>query len=432
MTILSPHRGSLQGTCRVPGDKSISHRAVLLAPVSGGACRITGWLRSADTLRSLEAVRALGAEIHEDGQVLSVQPGRFPLKDPLTIDCGNSGTTARLLCGLAAGLNCDLTLDGDASLRGRPMARVVDPLREAGADITYTAYEGRLPLRIKGRTLHGGTFRLAQASAQVKSALLLAGLNANGATRIAGCGASRDHTEILLRATGARIQSAPHSGGHVQLLKGARLQPFSLQVPGDPSSAAFPVAAALMLPGSRITLPEICANPTRAGFFQVIEAMGAGLQYGDIGISGGEPVATVTVSAGPLQPFAIDGARVPTLIDELPVLCVLAARADGTSRLRGAAELRVKESDRIAGVAAGLRKLGVTVEEYPDGLDIVGQSHWGSGNAIARIETLGDHRLAMAFAVASLVSDGQTELDDTTCVDVSFPGFFQTLDSLKG
>ena len=438
MRRLTPGRGPLRGTARVPGDKSISHRAALLAPLAGGDCRARGWLRSADTLATLEAVGLLGADAALDGDDLRVSRGEFPGIGPyggagekVHVDCRNSGTTARLLCGLVAGRDVRVELDGDASLRGRPMARVADPLRGMGAEIEYGGDAGRLPLEIRGAALHGGDVRLPKPSAQIKSALLLAALSTADGIRLSGCGASRDHTERMLAAMGADLETGPEDGGSVVLRPGRPLDPVDITIPGDPSSAAFLVAAALLRPGSELRIPAMGLNPTRTGFLDVLGAMGAEVAVENRRDASGEPVGDLTVRAGDLRAVSIEAAQVPTLIDELPILSVLAARAEGTSTIRGASELRVKESDRIAATAVGLRALGVTVEEYPDGLDIVGRPDWGRPGRVTRIATRGDHRLAMAFATAALGARGEVELDDDACIGVSFPGFFETLDSLK-
>ncbi len=445
MRRLVPSVGPLRGSVRVPGDKSISHRVALLAPLATGPCRAHGWLDAADTRRSLDAVRALGAVVdHVDG-VVTVAPGGFPGSaravgavahaasappaPAVSIDCGNSGTTARLLLGLLAGRRVTARLDGDASLRARPMARVTDPLAELGAGVTWLGEPGRLPLRLEGRALAGGALRLPVASAQVKSALLLAALSAAGPVTLTGCGATRDHTEWLLRAMGAPLDAADR-GATLTAGPAGPLRPFDLTVPGDPSSAAFLLAAALLVPGSAVTVEDVLLNPTRAGFLNVIRRMGADLTIRPRPDDGWEPVGGITVRHRPLRPFAIAPDEVPSLIDELPILAVLAAHADGESTVAGAAELRVKESDRLAAMGVALRAFGVPFVERPDGFAVRGPCALRApGVALA---TCGDHRVAMSLAVAALVADGPVTLDDDACVGISFPDFFAALARLQG
>ena len=446
MRRLVPAAGPLRGRVRVPGDKSISHRVALLAPLASGPCRARGWLDADDTQRSLTAVRALGAMVDSRDGVLTVAPGSFPgparagataapaappapPAAPLAIDCGNSGTTARLLLGLLAGRRVTAVLDGDASLRARPMARVTDPLTALGARVTWLGEPGRLPLRIEGRPLAGGAVRLPVASAQMKSALLLAALSAAGPVTLSGCGASRDHTEWLLRAMGAPADVADR-GDTLTAHPAGPLRPFDLTVPGDPSSAAFLLAAALLVPGSEVTVDDVLLNPTRAGFLNVIRRMGADLTIRPRSDDGWEPVGGITVRQRPLRAFTIVPAEVPTLIDELPLLAVLAACAAGESVVAGAAELRVKESDRIAAIGDGLRALGVPFEARADGFAVRGPCALRAPGA--RLATRGDHRIAMSLAVAALVADGPVALDDDACVGISFPGFFAALARLQG
>ncbi len=433
----------LTGAVVVPGDKSVSHRAALFALLASGPCRASGWLASADTLASLEAVAALGARIARDGDRITVDAAAAPAaclrtgKEPLLIDCRNSGTTARLLCGLLAGwLPPDgpgVVLDGDASLRGRPMSRVVAPLRAMGARIEWLGAEGRLPLRVRGASLRGVVHALPVPSAQLKSALLLAGLHADGETVVDGGGSSRDHSERLLTAMGA----APRPGPGDRLVVRARrgLRPYDLAVPADPSTAAFFQVAAAMVPGSRLTVRGQALGPGRTGALDVLRAAGAEVVIESKAAADDparEPAGDVSVGAGPLRAFTIGAAEVPGLVDELPVLAVLATACAGTTVISGAEELRVKESDRIALMARGLRALGADLEERPDGLVIHGPTVLRGGTPAAPIrhETGGDHRIAMALAVAALTSEGDSALDDPDCVAVSFPEFFPTLDDL--
>jgi 3-phosphoshikimate 1-carboxyvinyltransferase len=429
----------------VPGDKSISHRAVLFAPLADGACRATGWLDADDTRRSRQAIHDLGARTELRDGVLTVWPGVFPAGAatgvPLALDCGNSGTTARLLIGLLAGLRGDVIVTGDASLRARPMQRVVEPLRAMGAEIDYLEAERRLPVRIRGCLLRGRRHRLPVASAQVKSALLLAGLAARGRTEVTGAAGCRDHTERLLASMGAQMLTAnPGAGGGVSVggMK-APLRPFDLAVPGDPSSAAFLLCAAAMIPGSAITVDDMLLNPTRTGFLDLLRRAGAVVEEGiEPTAWPAEPHGAVTVRAAPLRPIRVDAAEVPGSIDELPVLAVLATQADGETVVTGARELRVKECDRISAMARELGRLGARITELPDGWRIVGPTPLRTPAAArgARgphvVVTEGDHRVAMALAVAGLVSEGAVVLDDPDCPNISYPGFLADLAGLAG
>jgi len=433
--LIKPASGPLLGTVKVPGDKSVSHRAALFAPLGSGACRITGWLEAEDTGRSLTAVEGLGAEVGRDGGDLVISPGSFPeigavvADSPvIDIDCGNSGTTTRLLMGLLAGRSVRVRLDGDASLRSRPMARVVDPLRLMGARIIYEGEDGRLPVLIEGAALTGIDYRLPVASAQLKSALLLAGLCADGETVVSGGGVSRDHTDRMLLAMGADFEDIDDRS---TLRPGRPLALPDMTVPGDPSSAAFLLAAAVVVPRSEVTVTGMMLNPSRALYLGKMNAMSAQLDIrGDEGGSV-ERVGAVTASHRVLRATDIGGGGIPALIDELPLLAVLAAHAEGVTRIRNARELRFKESDRIVTTAAGLRALGIEVVEYDDGLDIVGCPDGFPTAGVAEITTHGDHRIAMAFAVAGLASRGGVALDDEACVAVSFPDFFSVVADLQ-
>jgi len=435
-------RGPLQGTLDVPGDKSISHRAVLLALLADGPCRAAGWLDCADTRSSLAAAVALGATASLTDGVLTLTPPAAPPRRDLRLDCGNSGTTARLLLGLLAGWlppgAAAVTLDGDASLRTRPMARVVEPLRRMGADLAWAGAEGRLPVTVRGAPLRGCAHDLAVASAQVKSALLLAGLGADGTTIVRGAAGSRDHTERLLSGLGAGRRAACGSPA----VTGPRgLPAFALAVPGDPSSAAFFQAAAAVVPGSDVTVRGQSLNDTRTGALAVLARAGARVERSaDAGdgeaphgaAAAGEPAGTVRVRAGTLSAFAIGASEVPALVDEIPALAVVATQCAGRSVISGAGELRVKESDRLALLARNLRRLGAAVQEQEDGLVIDGPRalRGGASGAPLVLETAGDHRLAMAMTVASLFTEGETALDDSACVAVSFPGFFGVMERL--
>lgn len=435
---LLPHaRGPLTGTVKVPGDKSISHRVALLALLADGPCRAEGWLVSEDTLASLAAVRKLGATVVRDGDQVTITPPVARPTTNLTLDCGNSGTTCRLLCGLLAGWLPDgvaVTLTGDASLSSRPMKRVVAPLREMGADITFLQNEDRLPLRVTGAPLHGIHYDLPVPSAQVKSALLLAGLQAAGTTTISGDGGSRDHTELLLQTMGISC-AADRLGADLMIQGGGRPTAFSVQVPGDPSTAAFLHVAAALVPGSDLTTVGLSLNPTRIGALKALRRSGARVEImRPHGPPGGEPIGDVRVRFAPLHPLHIDGPEVPALVDEIPILAVLATGAEGETVITGAAELRVKESDRLALMAANLQQLGVKVTETADGLRIAGpvQMTGGSATQPKVLQTGGDHRIAMAMSVAALISAGESTLDDFECVAVSFPRFFETFATIIG
>lgn len=425
--------GPLRGALDVPGDKSISHRAVLLALLAHGPCRATGWLDCADTRSSLAAALALGAHatLEQGTLVLTAPPA--PPRDDLVLDCGNSGTTARLLLGLLAGWlepgGAAVTLDGDASLRMRPMARVVEPLRRMGADLAWGGSEGRLPVTVRGAPLRGVAHDLVVASAQVKSALLLAGLGAAGTTTVRGAAGSRDHTERMLRGLGAGRSAAC---GSPAVSGPRRLPAFTLAVPGDPSSAAFFQAAAAVVPGSDITVRGQSLNPTRTGALAVLERAGARVERVAAAAEPGEPAGAVRVRAGALSSFAIGAGEIPSLVDEIPALAVIATQCAGRSVVSGATELRVKESDRLALLARNLRRLGAVVEERDDGLVVDGPCalRGGARGEPLVLETAGDHRIAMAMAVAALFTEGETALDDGACVAVSFPGFHEVMERL--
>ncbi|PID81626.1 3-phosphoshikimate 1-carboxyvinyltransferase [bacterium DOLJORAL78_65_58] len=435
--ILSAARGPLRGRVAVPGDKSISHRAALFTLLADGPCRAEGWLESDDTLRSLEAVAALGGRTHRRGRRITITPPDPDSlgSEPLTLDCGNSGTTTRLLCGLLAGWlpvgGPAVTLTGDASLSSRPMARVVDPLRGMGARITYLGQEGRLPLRMEPSVLEGRICDLEVPSAQVKSALLLAGLFADGRTTVRGAGSSRDHTERLLATMGIPVEGFPGSGD-LSLDGPLSGRAYRIIVPADPSSAAFFQVGAAILPGSRVLVPDQSLNPGRAGALRVLERAGARVKIGNRRGAPGEEMGDVEVSARALRAFQITPEDVPPLIDELPILAVLATQAAGETVITGAAELRVKESDRIAATARFLRGMGANIVELRDGWRVIGPTplHGGEPSAPLFVATHGDHRIAMAAGVAALVAAGTTILDDDACVRVSYPEFFVTLDQL--
>ena len=427
----------LRGIVSVPGDKSISHRTALFVLLAHDPCRASGWLESQDTWRSLDAVKALGAKVSHVNGIIELDPpnlSELP-SGSITLDCGNSGTTTRLLCGLLAGWlppgGLQVILEGDASLSSRPMGRVVDPLRSMGADIQYLEMDGHLPLRISGAELHGAVCQLKVPSAQVKSALLLAAISTKGKTVVQGAGSSRDHTERLLATMGISVAGFPGTGD-LHLEGPLQAGSYNVQVPADPSSAAFFQVAAAMVPGSCLKVENQSLNEGRAGALAVLQRAGAGVVTSDRRGLPGEEMGDVEVSAGDLKAFRIEAEEIPSLIDELPVLAVLATQAQGETVITGAEELRVKESDRIDAMTVALKKMGADIVELPDGWRINGPTvlSGGGDETPVIIETVDDHRIAMAMAVAALVSKGTTALDDSTTVGVSYPNFFITLDKL--
>lgn len=411
----------LRGRIRVPGDKSISHRAMMLGALSDGVCHVSGFLEGEDTLATAAAFRAMGVRIDDDG------PGRKRvhgvgidgLKPPSApIDCGNAGTGMRLLAGLLAGQAFDSTLIGDESLSRRPMRRVTEPLARMGARID-TRDNGQPPLHIRGgQRLSGGEFDLPVASAQVKSALLLAGLYAQGETVVREPHPTRDYTERMLAALGWPIEFSP---GQARLRGGHRLRAADIAVPSDFSSAAFFLVAASIVPGSELLIEGVGMNPRRTGLLQALRLMGADIEELDAREEGGEPVADLRVRYAPLHGVEIPEAIVPDMIDEFPVLFVAAAAASGVTVVRGAAELRVKESDRIAVMATGLRAMGVRVDETPDGASIHGASSFGP----AQVQAHHDHRIAMSFVVAAQLASAPVRIGGCETVATSFPGFLE-------
>ncbi|HMQ33521.1 MAG TPA: 3-phosphoshikimate 1-carboxyvinyltransferase [Chloroflexaceae bacterium] len=426
VTLAAPRR--LRGAIAVPGDKSISHRAVIFNAVADGAAEVANFLPGADCLSTIACVRALGVEVRREGAEVQVSGvGRRGLREPADVlDCGNSGTTLRLLAGLLAGTPLFAVLTGDASLRSRPQRRIVAPLRALGAQIDGREAGDRAPLAVRGAALRGGSYALPVASAQVKSALLLAALGGEAPLTLTGKIASRDHTERMLAAMGADLAVTPEQ---ITLAPTASLAPLSLRVPGDPSSAAFWWVAAAIHPDAELTTTGVCLNPTRTGALDVLRAMGAEIDITNEREEGSEPVGDVTVRSSALRGTTIGGALIPRLIDEIPVLAVAAACASGETLVRDAQELRAKETDRIATVAAGLDALGVEVEPTADGMGIVGLGRPALRGAA--LPSHGDHRLAMAWAVASLVATGETRVADPACADVSYPNFWETLSRLE-
>lgn len=426
----------LKGLVTVPGDKSISHRALMLSALAIGESRVEGLLEGEDVLSTAAAMRAMGADISRDDEgiwhVNGVGVGSL-LQPQTALDMGNSGTSTRLLMGLIASHPITTTFVGDASLSKRPMARVTDPLSRMGASF-MTSPGDRLPLTMRGLCPAVPLdYRLPVASAQVKSAILLAGLNTPGITRVVEPTPTRDHSEKMLRGFGADLQvDVEGDGTRIITLRGeAELRPQSIVVPGDPSSAAFPMVAALLVPGSKVTIVNVGLNATRAGLVDLLREMGGDIVVENPREVGGEPVGDLVITASALRGVEPDPARAPSMIDEYPVAFIAAALADGRSIFRGLEELRVKESDRIATMATGLRAIGVTVQELEDGIIIE-----GSGGALlpggGPIATKLDHRIAMSFAIAGLVSKNGVTIDDMRPVATSFPGFTALLQSLGG
>ncbi len=424
---------SFSGTAKVPGDKSISHRALILGGLAVGETMISGLLEGEDVLATAEAMRALGAKIHksDDGLWHAFGTGIGGLREPAgVLDMGNSGTAARLLIGLAGGHPISTFFTGDASLVKRPMKRVMTPLELMG--VRFMAREGgRLPLGVRGpEDLLPIEYRLPVASAQVKSCVMLAGLNAPGMTTVIEPVPTRDHTENMLRHFGMEVGVEDTKDGQAVSITGQKdLQGCAVDVPGDPSSAAFPVVAALLVEGSEIRLPRIGMNARRTGLFETLGEMGAEISFENERTEAGEPVADLVVKgAGPLKGVNVPPARVPSMIDEFPALAMAAACANGTTRMSGLAELRVKECDRLAVVAEGLRACGVDLEVGEDSLMIRGTGKPPKG--AATIETHLDHRIAMSFLVLGMATEEPVEIDDIRPVATSFPGFVDLMNDL--
>jgi 3-phosphoshikimate 1-carboxyvinyltransferase len=426
--------GPLSGAVRVPGDKSISHRALMLSALAVGTSRIDGLLEGEDVLATAAAMRAMGAMIERgtDGAWTVAGVGVGGLLQPESaLDMGNSGTSTRLLMGLVASHPIAATFTGDASLSRRPMNRVIEPLSLMGADVTASP-GGRLPLMLRGLCPAVPiAYRLPVASAQVKSAVLLAGLNAPGITRVIEPVPTRDHSERMLKGFGADLTVELEDGErHIRIRGEAELKPQSITVPGDPSSAAFPIVAALVVPGSAVTVENVGVNPTRAGLYEVLRMMGAEIAFANAREVGGEPVADITACFSALSGIDVPPELAPSMIDEFPVLFVAAAFAQGRMVMRGLEELRVKESDRITTMADGLRAIGARVEELPDGLIVEGTG----GDPLpggATIASRLDHRIAMSFAVAGLNSIAPVTIDDMSPVATSFPDFTGLLAALQ-
>ena len=422
-----PISGPLKGTLQVPGDKSISHRSVMFGSLARGITEVSGFLNSADCLSTIDCFRKMGIEIETDPSAARVRvhgKGILGLSAPAsTLDCGNSGTTTRLISGILAGQPFHSRLTGDDSIKKRPMKRVIDPLTAMGASIRSEKGNGCAPLLIAPAHLHGIEYHSPVASAQVKSCVLLAGLYADRMTTVVEPSLSRNHTELMLKGFGADVRS---DGCRASILPNPDLHGIRVSVPGDISSAAYFIAAALLVPGSEILLPNVGINPTRDGILEVIENMGGSIEVLNEKESGGERSADLLVRAQKLHGCRIGGALIPRLIDELPIIAVLAANAGGTTVITDAGELRVKESDRLEAIVTSLRAMGADVTGTEDGMIIRG----GRPLKGALIDSRMDHRIAMSFAVASLIADGPTTIRDAGCVTISYPEFYRDLASL--
>ena len=441
---------ALRGTIKVPGDKSISHRSVMLGSIAEGTTYVRGFLNSADCQATIACFRKMGIQIEEmrdnDGELVVAIHGKGLhglSKSPEMLDAMNSGTTTRLMAGILAGQPFDSFITGDASLRKRPMKRIIDPLTEMGCHIISANDDNCLPLKISGGNLHAIRYHSKVASAQVKSCVLLAALYAEDPTFFFEPSLSRNHTELMLGAFGAnlKLKNDTRSGEKgVILYPGTILRGQSITVPGDISSAAYFIAAGLLVPKSEIKLTGVGINETRDGILRVVRAMGGDVRIQNVHMEGREPVADLVIRSSDLKACSIGGDIIPTLIDELPVIAVMAACASGITRIRDASELRVKESDRLRLIVDSLRSMGVTVEETDDGMDIYGRASLkdrvrGPGRLGllqgAEIDPHLDHRMAMAYAVAGLISDTPMVIKDADCVNISYPRFYEDLDSLR-
>lgn len=427
---IAPTRG-LKGEVTIPGDKSISHRSIMLGSIALGTTEITHFLEGADCLSTIDCFRKMGVEIErKPSSILVHGKGLRGLTAPAsTLNVGNSGTTTRLISGILSGQNFATTLSGDDSLNSRPMKRIMTPLNTMGAHIRSLNDNGCAPLHIRPGALHGIHYQSPVASAQVKSAVLLAGLYADSPTSVTEPALSRNHTELMLQGFGAYVATDLHTDGtataHVEPCK--ELYGQQIYVPGDISSAAYFIAAALLVPGSELLVKNVGTNFTRAGFLKVCKAMGADIETVSQTIEGGESRADLLVRYSHLKGTVIEGDIIPTLIDEIPMIAIMAAFADGQTVIRDAAELKVKETNRIDTVTAGLKAMGAVITPTDDGMIIEGTGHLNG----ASIQSHLDHRIAMAFSVAGLASDGETQIVDSQCVDVSYPEFYATLNSVS-
>jgi len=418
----------INGNLQLPGDKSISHRAALIAALASSKFEISNFSTARDCASTISCLEELGISVEKQNNKFVFPGNQKPVTPSKPLDCGNSGSTLRMLAGVLAGHDVSATLTGDESLSSRPMRRIVEPLELMGARIETTG--GRAPL-----TIHGSgqplpiTYKLPVASAQVKSAILFAALNAKGRTTVIETSKSRDHTERLFNGFG--VQVTTNADFSITLDGPARLDGGAITIPGDVSSAAYFVAAAMLLPESKLTIEDVGLNPTRAAFLSVLRAWGADVSTTSLQIERNEPFGAIDVRGGIRQTAGdeermLDSSMIPSLIDELPLLAVVGSQIPGGIRIRDAAELRIKESDRLAATAVNLRAMGADVEEFDDGLWVYGPTRLRG----AAIESFGDHRIAMAFSVAALIADGETEIAGSECVGVSFPEFYRLLESV--
>jgi len=418
----------LVGEITPPPDKSISHRAIMFASIAKGVSRIKNFLWAKDPLSSLNAMRLLGVEIKvTDSEIIVYGKGLHSLSEPENvIDCGNSGTTIRLLTGILAGQSFLSILTGDDSLRQRPMKRIIEPLRLMGADIRGRAEDRFPPVVIKGGNLKGINYKMPVASAQVKSAILLAGVYAEVETSVTEPHKSRDHTERMLKTMGVDLSVKENT---VKIIPPAdKLSSFDIAIPNDFSSAAFFIGGACIVPDSEILIKNVCLNETRTGFLEVLKTMGATIEILNIREQAGEPVGDILVkTATELKATTVKGEIIPRLIDEFPILCVVATQAEGTTLIKDAKDLRAKESDRIKAMTTELRKMGVPVKEFEDGVEIKGPCELKS----AEVYSYNDHRIAMALSIAGLIAEGETVIKDSDCVDISFPHFYNLLERLQ-
>ena len=419
---------ALAGVVRAPGDKSMSHRSMILGGMASGVTEVEGLLEGDDVLATARAIQAFGAKVERLGGGRWRIEGAGGLRTPQTvIDCGNAGTGVRLLMGAAAGYPLTATFDGDQSLRKRPMKRVTGPLADMGARFGWLASEDRLPVALTGGSLRAIDYVQTVASAQVKSAILLAGLNAQGETVVTEPEKSRDHTERMLRAFGAEVAVTPAGEGWTITLKGGQpLRGTTVKVPGDPSSAAFPLAAGLIVPGSEVTVEGVMLNPLRTGLFETWIEMGADLTITNERESGGERIGDVTARHSTLRGLVVPESRAASMIDEYPILAATAAFAQGATVMRGVGEMRVKESDRIALMVNGLRACGVAVDEEPEGFIVTGGAVPGG----ATVHTAHDHRIAMSHLVLGLAAEQPVSVDEPGMIATSFPGFVDLMNGL--
>lgn len=423
--VLVYNKPRLEGIITVPGDKSISHRAVMFGAIAEGKTTVTGFLPGEDCLSTIDCFRKLGVDIQADGTNVEINsPGMDGWQEPKEVlYTGNSGTTTRLMLGILAGTNFHSVMTGDASIGKRPMGRVTNPLKQMGAKINGRENGQYTPLAIQGTALKAIDYTMPVASAQVKSAILLAGLRADGTTIVREKEITRDHTERMLQQFGAKIDV---KDGVISLEGSQRLHGTHVDVPGDISSAAFFLVAGAIVPNSEIVLKNVGINPTRAGIIEVLQQMGANVAVDQELSDAAEPTATITIRTSNLKGITIEGDIIPRLIDEIPIIALLATQAEGTTIIRDAEELKVKETDRITAVVTELKKLGADITATDDGMIINGPTSLKG----AKLSTYGDHRIGMMAAIASLITDSSIEIDDADCIAVSYPTFFEHLDLL--